>query len=220
MKRAQHKLTIERRVVEVSQKLFLENGYSKTTIKDITEKAGITTGSLYHFFGDKEEILRHITKDMFDAAAAMADEIGGGTGRPWLRFALEIGMQFYFVLAHKPVAELYLTAHQSGNIGRLILQSAQSRNQAIFQTVLPHLTSDDYFVMSLAVKGIVHSFVQEVVHSKKKPDPGLISRAVEMTLLIFQIPKNEMTNTIQKTHELINQYFADIYRTVRSESIF
>lgn len=218
MKRLQHKLTIKQNVIDVSQTLFLEKGYSKTTIKDITAQAGITTGSLYHFFRDKEDILRHITKDMFDAAAAMSDDILGKDGNPWLRFALEIGMQFYFILTHRPIAELYLAAHQSGNIARLIAQSAQKRNQDMFQKSFPQLSSEDFYALSLAVKGIIHSFVQEVVYGKKEANPSLIFRAIEMTLLIFQIPKKEMEKTIQTAHELINKIFPDMCNDVNNSS--
>lgn len=214
MKRVQHKLTIERKVIDVSQKLFLEKGYDKTTIKEITEQAGITTGSLYHFFRDKEDILSYITKDMFDAAVAISDEILEKESNPWLRFSIEIGIQFYFVLTHRPIAELYLAAHQSGNIARLITQSAQVRNQDIFKISHPHLSKEDYYVKSLAVKGIIHSFVQEVVHGKEDIDPSLILRAVEMTLLIFQIPTTEMDKTIQATHDIINKKFKDLHNAI------
>ncbi|MBU0994826.1 MAG: TetR/AcrR family transcriptional regulator [Proteobacteria bacterium] len=217
MKRLQHKLTIKQKVIDLSQKLFLEKGYARTTIKDITEQAGITTGSLYHFFRDKEDILRHITKDMFDAAADMADDILGKDGNPWLRFSLEIGMQFYFILANRPIAELYLAAHQSGSIARLIAQSAQKRNQDMFQKSLPRLSSDDFYAMSLSVKGIIHSFVQEAVHGETDANPELIFRAIEMTLIVFQIPKKEMEKTLQATHELIKRNFKEIFQTVNSQ---
>ncbi|MDA8137119.1 MAG: TetR/AcrR family transcriptional regulator [Desulfobacteraceae bacterium] len=205
MKRLEHKNEVRQRVISVSRELFLKKGYAKTTINEITKKAEITTGSLYHFFNGKEDILRHISQEVFNGAAAMADVMLGEEADPWQRLALEIGIQFYYMLKHKPIAELYLVAHESSEIARAIADSAQSRNQKIFQTSLPDLAAEDYYAMSLAVKGIIHSFIQELISKKQNASPALIFRAIEMALVIFQIPKDKLATTLQATHDLIQK---------------
>ena len=43
-------LTVEK-ILEVSQKLFLEKGYEQTTIQDIVDHlGGLTKGAVYHRF--------------------------------------------------------------------------------------------------------------------------------------------------------------------------
>jgi AcrR family transcriptional regulator len=211
MKRDQHKKWVMESVVDVSRKLFFENGYAKTTIKDIIREAGITTGSLYHFFKGKEDILSHITQDMFDLAVALADEMAGKNSTPWFRLSLEIGLQFYFISTHPPVAELYLAAHGSPEIARRIVHSAQERNRTLFAGHLPGLTADDYYVRSLAVKGIIHSFIQEAVNCKSSADPAFMFRAVETALLIFGVSDEAIKRTIRLTRKRIKQKAPVIY---------
>jgi AcrR family transcriptional regulator len=43
--------------------LFSENGYSSTTVRQIAERTGIKSGSLFHHFSTKEEILFIILKN-------------------------------------------------------------------------------------------------------------------------------------------------------------
>jgi TetR/AcrR family transcriptional repressor of nem operon len=45
------------RIVEQSMRLFWEHGYRRTAISDIIGAAGVRSGSLYHFFKTKEELL-------------------------------------------------------------------------------------------------------------------------------------------------------------------
>lgn len=53
-------------ILDVSQKLFLEKGYERTTIQDIIDNlGGLTKGAIYHHFKSKEEILKAVTNRIF-----------------------------------------------------------------------------------------------------------------------------------------------------------
>lgn len=58
-------VTVEK-ILDVSQRLFLEKGYDNTTIQDIVnELGGLTKGAIYHHFKSKEEIMDALTHKMF-----------------------------------------------------------------------------------------------------------------------------------------------------------
>jgi AcrR family transcriptional regulator len=45
------------RIVEAAMHLFWEKGYSSTSVADILGRAGVNSGSLYHFFPGKQDVL-------------------------------------------------------------------------------------------------------------------------------------------------------------------
>ena len=53
------------RIKRTAEKMFIEKGYVATTLRDITAKAGGTTGAFYKHYGSKEEILISIFNDGF-----------------------------------------------------------------------------------------------------------------------------------------------------------
>lgn len=58
-------VTVER-ILDVSQRLFLEKGYENTTIQDIVDElGGLTKGAIYHHFKSKEEIMDAVGDRMF-----------------------------------------------------------------------------------------------------------------------------------------------------------
>ncbi len=58
-------VTVER-ILDVSQRLFLEKGYENTTIQDIVDGLdGLTKGAVYHHFKSKEEIMDAVGDRMF-----------------------------------------------------------------------------------------------------------------------------------------------------------
>ena len=60
-------VTVER-ILDVSQRLFLEKGYDNTTIQDIVDQlGGLSKGAVYHHFKSKEEIMDAVGDRMFFA---------------------------------------------------------------------------------------------------------------------------------------------------------
>ena len=58
-------VTVEK-ILDVSQRLFLEKGYDATTIQDIVDDlGGLTKGALYHHFRSKQEIMVALSQRMF-----------------------------------------------------------------------------------------------------------------------------------------------------------
>lgn len=58
-------VTVER-ILDISQRLFLEKGYENTTIQDIVDElGGLTKGAVYHHFKSKEEIMDAVGDRMF-----------------------------------------------------------------------------------------------------------------------------------------------------------
>jgi AcrR family transcriptional regulator len=66
------------RILDIAVDLFIEQGYAGTSVRDISERLGMTKGSLYYHFASKEEVLNALVAplledlDQFvlDAAAA------------------------------------------------------------------------------------------------------------------------------------------------------
>jgi TetR/AcrR family transcriptional regulator, fatty acid metabolism regulator protein len=66
----------ERDILQAAVQLFADQGYHKTRISNIADRAGIATGSVYLYFANKEEILNRIFLDLWrqlaDGVAASA----------------------------------------------------------------------------------------------------------------------------------------------------
>lgn len=61
-KKYNSKATIEN-ILSVSEKLFLEKGFDKTSMLDIAQTAGISKGAIYHHFKSKDEIINAVAEN-------------------------------------------------------------------------------------------------------------------------------------------------------------
>jgi AcrR family transcriptional regulator len=76
------------RIQQVALELFAEQGYERTSLREIAERLGVTKAALYYHFKSKEDIVRSFTEDYFCRIDAL---IAWGRGqRPGPRTAEEL----------------------------------------------------------------------------------------------------------------------------------
>src|ERR1700722_19266811 len=61
------------RVQEVALELFAEQGYEKTSLREIAERLGVTKAALYYHFKSKEDIVHSFTDDYFGEFDGLLD---------------------------------------------------------------------------------------------------------------------------------------------------
>jgi AcrR family transcriptional regulator len=61
------------RVQKVALELFAEQGYEKTSLREIAERLGVTKAALYYHFRSKEDIVHSLTDDYFAGIDALLD---------------------------------------------------------------------------------------------------------------------------------------------------
>src|SRR5215467_885410 len=59
------------RLCALALQLFAEQGYEKTSLREIAERLGVTKAALYYYFKSKEDIVRSLVEDY----AAQIDEL-------------------------------------------------------------------------------------------------------------------------------------------------
>ena len=67
------------RIQQVALELFAEQGYERTSLREIAERLGVTKAALYYHFKSKEDIVRSFTEDYF---ARMDALIAWGKDQP------------------------------------------------------------------------------------------------------------------------------------------
>ncbi|MGC4018304.1 MAG: TetR/AcrR family transcriptional regulator [Muricomes sp.] len=54
-------ISVKERIIDVSWKLFYENGYDNTTVDEIIHTCGISKGGFYHYFHTKGDLLNSLS---------------------------------------------------------------------------------------------------------------------------------------------------------------
>src|SRR5690348_945448 len=69
MQREERSERSRRNVLDAALRLFAHRGFRATTVRDIADEAGVSTGNVYHHFPDKETLFRTLL-DEFSTISA------------------------------------------------------------------------------------------------------------------------------------------------------
>jgi AcrR family transcriptional regulator len=61
------------RIQQIALELFAEQGYERTSLREISERLGVTKAALYYHFKSKEDIVRSFTEDYFAQLDALVE---------------------------------------------------------------------------------------------------------------------------------------------------
>jgi AcrR family transcriptional regulator len=83
------------RILDVAQELFTQQGYDKTSLRDIAQRLDITKAALYYYFERKEDILVELHLRLHAMGTSMLDELEAAPDGParvtlWPRLAAEM----------------------------------------------------------------------------------------------------------------------------------
>jgi AcrR family transcriptional regulator len=75
-----------RELLDAALCVFAERGYRNTRLEEVAEAAGVTKGTIYHYFATKEDLLRRAIEEHHAEAFGQLDEaVAGETGSASVR---------------------------------------------------------------------------------------------------------------------------------------
>jgi len=118
------------RIQSVALELFAEQGYEKTSLREIAERLEVTKAALYYHFKSKEDIVRSFTEDYVTDLDAL---IAWGTAQPRTSQSRALLLDRYSVIVgHRLPVMRFLEQNQAA-VHHLMTEGDQDRRK-LFRT--------------------------------------------------------------------------------------
>ncbi|MEQ1612391.1 MAG: TetR/AcrR family transcriptional regulator [Hyphomicrobiaceae bacterium] len=124
-------------IVAAATELFSTQGFYKTTIKDIAKLAGISSGLVYQYVREKEDVLLLVLLDVIDAYAREIPKSLVGVDDPIGRLVAAIESYCRVIDRHRDGAVLaYRSTKSLSPPRRLLIQQKESETNALIEAEL------------------------------------------------------------------------------------
>lgn len=200
MNRQDHEDEVRNKIIKAARQLFIEQGYHQTTIRQIQAKANVKTGTLYHFYKNKEDILYNVVRQTFFRTQKYTQGLVGKDNKI-LHLACEMAWHIHLMSLHAPSAELYLMSYNSPRIAANLIKEQGLRSQDIFKNTTC-FTAEDHEMRAMMTKGFMQSVAQRAVQGKLNDSNAIIKHGIKLSFSLFDVPKKDIKNLLNKLEGL------------------
>ena len=148
-----------RKILSASAKVFLEKGYAGASSREVAELAGVSNGSPFYLYGNKEGVLLELVRHMFAGQFQTVERMLGAQADPLQIYAVETSLQMHIAECSEQLRELYVTAYTLPSTSEFIYQSTAEKLAHIFGPYLPEATARDFYELDIASASITRGFM-------------------------------------------------------------
>ena len=185
----------KKRILQVCVKLFLEQGYRKTTMAEIIEQAGVSSSSFQNIFRAKDCVLTELVQFMFENQFAMARSAASVKLPPVYVYAVETAIQMTLTELNENLREIYLEAYTQREACEYIQKETAKELYRIFEPYQPELTERDFYKMEIGSSGIMRGYMAHPCDEEFTLEEKLRLFFL-MSLRAYHVPEEEIRQVI------------------------
>jgi AcrR family transcriptional regulator len=141
--RAEQRRRTEARILDAAARVFVADGYERTTIRAVASAAGVDAGLVMHYFGSKQQLFRRVID------AAPVPEVSGAPGQATEQILATLATR----LASEPVTSLSILRSMLTNPqAASAVGAATARYQAQIAQVI---SADDADLRAAIISAII-----------------------------------------------------------------
>ena len=195
MKQRRTREEVKEAILGACVRLFLEQGYDKTTLAQISEAAGVSISSFQNIFVNKEGVLLELTQIMFAGQFDAARKLGGQELKPVFVYAVETAIQLTLTELNENIREVYVAAYSSPASAEYIYKRTADELEQIFLPYNPDCVASDFYEFEIGSSGIMRGFMARKCDRYFTLEKKL-TKFLTMALRAYNVPKEEIDQAL------------------------
>ncbi len=185
----------KKKILTVCVRLFLEQGYKKTSIGQIIEEAGVAKGSYQNLFPTKDQILLELVETMFGGQFGVARSIAGDKLPPVYIYAVETSIQLTLTELNENLRELYTEAYSLPDTAEYIYLHTTAELKRIFGSNFPDYAESDFYEMEIGTSGLMRNYMARKcdIHF---PLEHKLNRFLTAAMRVYKVPEEEQEKVL------------------------
>ena len=175
------------KIVRVATRMFLENGYSSTTVQVVSSELGISKGNFTFYFRSKDDILAELVEMLCKFQWKMISaEINDGTSS-LLAVCCEL-MAMAAVCEENEIAkDFFISSYHSPKCLEIIHNNDAERAKSVFAEYCSDWTDEHFREAEILVAGIEYATLKAI--DKTVPLETRIAGALNTIMTIYNVPE-------------------------------
>jgi AcrR family transcriptional regulator len=188
--------TTKLEIIQTALHLFLENGFSNTSVRALCNELGISLGNLTFYFPSKDHLLAVLIEMLCDFQWKMMKEEADDGISLVLAICLELMSMTSAAEENETAKDLLVSAYKCPMTLEIIRKNDSQRAKTVFSEYCPDWTDEQFRQAEVLVSGIEYATLMTTETST--PLDVRISGALDAILYIYNVPEEIRKIKIQK----------------------
>lgn len=202
-------------VLHSATKLFIENGYTNTRIKDIANDSGVGYNEIFRMFTDKDNLLSHLVDLVIEHQFEMSKKyLESSSDDKLLLYIFENVLQLYICELNDNIREMYAVSYSMPSTSHKIYSYVTEKIESVFKEYLPEYETKDFYELEIATAGIMRGFIVNpstmyfTIERK-------VNRFIKTILKIYEVPKDKIDEVIKTIEQFkMRDYAKEVISTL------
>ena len=204
--------TTKLEIIRVASKMFLEKGFSATSVKSICDELEISTGNLTFYFHTKEHILSVLVEMLCDFQWEMMQSVVEEGNTSLMALCLEFATMSAMCEESEIAKDFYFSSYSHPITLEIIRENDAERAKLIFSEYCPDWEDHNYKEAEILVSGI--EYASMMMTNEDVPINVRIANALNNIMMTYNVPE-EIRRT--KINEVLAMDYRNISRRVFTE---
>lgn len=183
-------------IIQVASKMFLEKGYSNTSIKMICDELEMSPGNVTFYFRTKEHLLAELVDILCNFQRKMMEKEADEGVSSVMAMCLELSTMVVMCEEDENVKEFLFSAY-TGPMGLEIIRNNDAQKaKEVFKDYCPDWTDDQFVEAEVLASGVEYATLMTT--EDVLPIEIRISGALNNILGIYQVPEEMRKIKINK----------------------
>lgn len=195
-----HREEVRRKILNSAKKLFVQQGYEKTTIRQIEADSGVLIGSIYYMFRNKEDIFQELIASLVKNVQAKIESVCANE-TPIFKYAAVCEVELRKVAADSVICDTFFHCYTSKIIFENMVIQFAGLAARLFSGTKYECFRDEYYQKSLLIKGAMYSCIAEMYFKTYVSTTKSRESLIRLALSAFNVPVGEIDRTIKRLNK-------------------
>ena len=203
---------IKMAMVRVANRMFLERGFSNTSVKAIADELGISTGHITFYYPTKEHLLAILVEKLCDFQWQMMNQTVDEGKTSLMAICLELVAMAAICEENEIAKDFYLSAYTNPMCLEIIRRSDTRRAKEVFGEYCTGWNEEDFAEAETLVSGIEYATLMTTPASASLE--VRIAGALNQIMTLYNVPADVRKMKIDK---VLAMDYASIGRRIFTE---
>ena len=183
-------------IIQLAAKLFIENGYSKTTVKELARELDLSPGNITFYFPTKEHMLLELVDELISFQGLLMEQAAEDGKSSLLAYCLELTSMAAACEEDEVTRDFFISSYSSEMTLELIRRSDTEKTKAVFGEYCPDWEDGMWSATENIVSGIEYATL--MTREQNTPLSVQIERTLSTIMTIYGVPEELRRAKIQK----------------------